>query len=177
MPAVLADVDATQRRALMDLLQRWVAGAGAGAPQGRSLPALHHRIAQAAPLPPNPPPTLRSYSLHHQVDITSAAKGYSAWAAFGPGVADAASSPERAWPDDPRLPALGRRTVLPRGAAPAHTASWADYQLWRMQQGVAEGDTEIPTGAGLRGRGWRVHAGAPACRADLGPSRGRCRHG
>ena len=89
-----------------------------------------------------------------------AAKGYAVWAAFGSGIAGAADSPERAWPVDPRLPALGRRAVLPRGSAPAHTASWAAYQLWRMQHGVAEGDAEIPTGAGPTRPAARVHQGS-----------------
>ncbi|KAL4434123.1 hypothetical protein ABPG75_000564 [Micractinium tetrahymenae] len=108
VPSVLVDCDAQQRRALMDLLQR--------------------------------------YSLHHKIDVTSASKHYSVFAAFGSGLAGAATVPERDWPKDPRLPALGRRAVLPRGSAPAPTASWRDYQQWRIMQGVAEGDTEIPSG-------------------------------
>lgn len=90
---------------------------------------------------------LQRYSLHHKIDVSSAAKGYTVLTAWGSGIAGAAAAPERQWPTDPRLSALGRRTVLPRGSAPAPTASPADYQLWRIKQGVAEGDTEIPSGA------------------------------
>lgn len=104
--------------------------------------------------PPHPHPTLQRYSLHHKIDVSSAAKGYSVLAAWGSGVAGAAAAPEREWPKDPRLPALGRRTILPRGSAPAPTASPADYQLWRIKQGVAEGDTEIPSGAAPLRRRW-----------------------
>ncbi|PSC76409.1 transferase mitochondrial [Micractinium conductrix] len=109
VPTVLVDCDTTQRRALMDLLQR--------------------------------------YSLHHQIDVTNAAKTFSVWAAFGGGsIAGTAAAPERGWPADPRLPSLGRRTVLPRGAAPAASATWRDHERWRIEQGVAEGDVEISSG-------------------------------
>ncbi|KAL4430191.1 hypothetical protein ABPG77_004973 [Micractinium sp. CCAP 211/92] len=108
VPTVLVDCDAQQRRALMDLLQR--------------------------------------YSLHHKIDVTSASKHYSVFAAFGSSLAGAATAAEPPWPHDPRLPALGRRAVLPRSSAPAPTATWKDYQRWRILQGVAEGDTEIPSG-------------------------------
>lgn len=57
VPTVLVDCDAQQRRALMDLLQR--------------------------------------YSLHHKIDVTSASKHYSVLAAFGAGLAGAASATER----------------------------------------------------------------------------------
>lgn len=89
----------------------------------------------------------RSYSLHHQIDVTNAAKTFSVWAAFGGGsIAGTAAAPERGWPADPRLPSLGRRTVLPRGAAPAASATWRDHERWRIEQGVAEGDVEISSG-------------------------------
>lgn len=89
---------------------------------------------------------LQHYSLHHKIDVTSASKNYSVWAAFGSGIAGASTAPERAWPADPRLPALGRRTILPRGSAPTQTASASEYACWRIKQGVAEGDAEIPSG-------------------------------
>lgn len=54
-------------------------------------------------------------SLHHKIDVTSASKNYSVWTAFGSGIAGSAAAPERAWPADPRLPALGRRSETGAG--------------------------------------------------------------
>ncbi len=58
------------------------------------------------------------------------------------------------WQLDPRLPELGLRAVLPKAVgeppSPSSAAAvddWRDYRRWRFQQGVAEGDGEIPTGA------------------------------
>lgn len=51
---------------------------------------------------------------------------------------------------DPRAPQLGQRTLLPRAAEPALDApvsTCAAHRQWRIQQGVAEGASEIPTGA------------------------------
>ncbi len=103
-------------------------------------------------------PSFRRYSLHHKTDVTSASKHYSVFAAFGSSLAGAATAAAPPWPHDPRLPALGRRAVLPRGSAPAPTATWKDYQRWRILQGVAEGDTEIPSGEWGRGLEWRARA-------------------
>ncbi|KAI7839340.1 hypothetical protein COHA_006866 [Chlorella ohadii] len=89
---------------------------------------------------------LQRYSLHHKIDVTSVSKNYSVWTAFGSSIAGTAAAPERVWPADPRLPALGRRTILPRGSAPTATASSSEYACWRIKQGVAEGDAEIPSG-------------------------------
>lgn len=51
---------------------------------------------------------------------------------------------------DPRLPELGCRAVLASGSQPAAAdAAVADalsYKRWRLELGVAEGDTEIPSG-------------------------------
>jgi hypothetical protein len=86
------------------------------------------------------------------VDVSSAGKHYSVWTAFGSGEASptpaaaAAVAATQRWPEDPRLPQLGRRTVLPRGSAPGATSGWKEYQCWRIKQGVAEGDIEIPSG-------------------------------
>jgi hypothetical protein len=85
-------------------------------------------------------------SVHHKIDISSAAKNFTVCAAFGGGLEGAADAPWRAWPSDPRLPALGRRTVVPRGSAPPPSASWRDYQAWRIMHGVAEGDAELLSG-------------------------------
>lgn len=60
------------------------------------------------------------------------------------------------WQQDPRLQALGLRAILPRSSSGELSASggagvlmdWRDYRRWRIQQGVAEGDSEIPTGEG-----------------------------
>lgn len=54
------------------------------------------------------------------------------WAAFGErGIEGSAAAPERAWPADPRLAALGRRTILPRGSAPQATATYQDCEWQR----------------------------------------------
>lgn len=80
---------------------------------------LHLKLYAPTPLPvlactpprhPYEPAPSCPYSLHHKIDVTSASKNYSVWAAFGSGIAGASTAPERAWPTDPRLPALGRRS-------------------------------------------------------------------
>ena len=54
------------------------------------------------------------------------------------------------WYSDPRLSDLGQRAVLQKDSSPvsddASEADPADFQLWRIQQGVAEGDIEMPSG-------------------------------
>ena len=53
------------------------------------------------------------------------------------------------WPMDPRAPQLGQRALLPRAAEPALDAplsACAAHRQWRIQQGVAEGASEIPSG-------------------------------
>ena len=54
------------------------------------------------------------------------------------------------WVADPRLPDLGARAILP-GSAPsaegAHVIYGRQYRSWRIEHGIAEGNTEIPAGA------------------------------
>ena len=55
-----------------------------------------------------------------------------------------------AWKSDPRLSSLGHRAVLQKDETPAKSgtssASPEDYRVFRYQQGVAEGDSEMPSG-------------------------------
>lgn len=91
--------------------------------------------------PSHPPTVLSPCSLHHKIDVTSASKHYSVWAAFGSGISGAASAPEREWPTDPRLPALGRRGEggmrLQLEAEPwlAGRCLWL-HLLWHLGRGV-----------------------------------------
>jgi hypothetical protein len=55
------------------------------------------------------------------------------------------------WRPDPRTGELGQRALLPKSADPAleadaATADEAAYRQWRVERGVAEGDSEIPSG-------------------------------
>lgn len=55
-----------------------------------------------------------------------------------------------AWVIDPRLPELGSRAVLPGSPPSADGAAsiyGREYRSWRIEHGVAEGNTEIPAGA------------------------------
>src|SRR5215469_2855209 len=44
---------------------------------------------------------------------------------------------------DPRLPALGLRTILPQPAMPAETGSAADYDRLRLSLGVPDGSRDL----------------------------------
>jgi len=55
------------------------------------------------------------------------------------------------WQSDPRLAALGQRTVLPAQSKPTSPSGepeteGIEYKAWRIEHGVAEGDTEMPSG-------------------------------
>ena len=54
------------------------------------------------------------------------------------------------WQDDPRLSSLGQRRLHPRGeslgSGETSEVDPAEFQRWRYQLGVAEGDTEMPSG-------------------------------
>lgn len=103
-----------------------------------------------------------SCSVSHKLDVGSASKHYSVWAAFG------GTASDLDWPTDPRLPTLGSRgesmcllpehqspalsshsahqtfpamhslrspaAILPRGSAPKATTSAVDYARWRIKQ-------------------------------------------
>lgn len=57
------------------------------------------------------------------------------------------------WESDPRLNDLGQRAVLRKDERPnalqAVEADPSEFLSWRIQQGVAEGDTEMPSGQPL----------------------------
>lgn len=97
---------------------------------------------------------LKRYRLRQRVDIADVSDDYRVWASFGgasDAVATAAAAPPTGWAADPRLPQLGLRAVLPAdavgGGGGSDSSSWQAYRRWRIVHGVAEGDTEIPTGA------------------------------
>lgn len=55
------------------------------------------------------------------------------------------------WHSDPRLQALGQRIVLQAHDKPTtpegeQETEGIQYKAWRIEQGVAEGDTEMPSG-------------------------------
>ena len=56
----------------------------------------------------------------------------------------------RNWLPDPRLAELGLRTVIPKGEGPSQhedaDAVEQDFKRFRLSQGIAEGDTEMPHG-------------------------------
>lgn len=56
------------------------------------------------------------------------------------------------WPSDPRLSALGQRTIAagePLDPEAAHVIYGCQYRQWRIEHGIAEGSQEIPPG------GWK----------------------
>jgi hypothetical protein len=53
------------------------------------------------------------------------------------------------WWDDPRLPELGVRAILPGedlSSDAANVIYWREYRQWRIEHGVAEGSSEMPPG-------------------------------
>lgn len=105
---------------------------------------------------------LRRYRLRQKVDIADVSSDYRVWACFGGG-SDGASAPAAAgpgWAPDPRLPQLGLRAVLPAGEGGGESGGgdWRAHRRWRIAHGVAEGDTEIPSGAPLLCRCWQGKA-------------------
>lgn len=97
---------------------------------------------------------LKRYRLRQKVDIQDVSPQYRVWAQYGgdaAALAAAAAAPPPGWAADPRLPQLGLRAVLPAGQGPAVGGGggegWRAYRRWRILQGIAEGDAEMPTGA------------------------------
>eukprot|EP00887_Chlorella_sp_A99_P005774 scaffold1.g5774.t1 len=105
---------------------------------------------------------LKRYRLRLKIAIDDLSDSHSVWVRFGGsgeaagrsggaaggGGGAASSSGEGGWPTDPRLPALGLRAVVPNEQAPSSSGGggWQDFRRWRVLHGVAEGDSEIPTG-------------------------------
>lgn len=89
---------------------------------------------------------LNRYKLRAKVDIADVSSEYTPWARFGPGL-----MPEGEWKSDPRLAALGQRTVLPAQSKPTSPSGepeteGIEFKAWRIEHGVAEGDIEMPSG-------------------------------
>ena len=59
------------------------------------------------------------------------------------------------WQDDPRLSSLGQRRLHPKGESldnrEMEELDPVEFQRWRYQLGVAEGDTEMPSGKNQKG--------------------------
>lgn len=79
------------------------------------------------------------------------------------------------WQQDPRLPALGLRAILPSRAAPPPVGGaqpkevmWRAYRRWRILQGVAEGGSEIASGEASWTAGPPAAALLPHCCACTG---------
>ena len=56
------------------------------------------------------------------------------------------------WHSDPRLQTLGQRIVLqsqdkPTSPEGEQETEGVQYKAWRIEHGVAEGDTEMPSGS------------------------------
>ena len=59
--------------------------------------------------------------------------------------------PSGEWRSDPRLEALGQRTVVQaqsKATSPSGEpeTEGIEFKAWRIEHGVAEGDTEMPSG-------------------------------
>lgn len=57
------------------------------------------------------------------------------------------------WCSDPRLQSLGQRIVLqaqdkPTSPSGEPETEGTEFKAWRIEHGVAEGDTEMPSGMG-----------------------------
>ncbi|PRW58166.1 transferase mitochondrial [Chlorella sorokiniana] len=92
---------------------------------------------------------LKRYRLRQKLDIQDVSQQYRVWARWGGAAGDSSAAPSPGWLPDPRLPQLGLRAVLPRGEegeATGGSADWEAHRRWRMLHGVAEGDSEIPSG-------------------------------
>ena len=111
---------------------------------------------------------LKRYRLRQKIEIDEVSEEHEVWSRFNPekiirnetthpelpsasagNNSTAAANDEISWPRDPRLSALGYRAILPSGSAAPKTVKsvpWEAYRRWRISQGVAEGDSEIPTG-------------------------------
>eukprot|EP00884_Botryococcus_braunii_P019743 jgi/Botrbrau1/6452/Bobra.0034s0027.1 len=105
---------------------------------------------------------LNRYKLRSKVGVDDVTEDYSVWVRWGDHQ-PTENELSGKWPEDPRSGILGRRTLLHRKLPPAavpggspsallkHAAvgeavSPDMYRLWRWQQGIAEGDVEIPSG-------------------------------
>uniref|UniRef100_A0A383VHD9 CAF17 C-terminal domain-containing protein n=1 Tax=Tetradesmus obliquus TaxID=3088 RepID=A0A383VHD9_TETOB len=103
---------------------------------------------------------LGKYKLRRKLQLTDASRQYSVWAAFD-GQLQAGGAGQ--WRQDPRLPQLGLRGIfdaqqLPPPPAAAGSSSRKQqaagmsivsedhFQRWRYMLGIAEGDTDVPTG-------------------------------
>lgn len=92
---------------------------------------------------------LKRYRLRRKFDIVDSSSEKQVWAWPG-----GARQPQGGWHADPRLPELGLRGIFNADSPPASAeggggmSSAADaYKHWRMQLGVADGDSEIPSGS------------------------------
>ena len=108
---------------------------------------------------------LRMYRLRRPVEVDDVSSDFRAWQLFPPvpapgalgagpslGLGPPALAAESGWFPDPRLPALGFRTLAPRGIVPPGAeegGSCAGFRALRFALGVAEGDREIPSGEAL----------------------------
>lgn len=119
---------------------------------------------------------LRRYRLRQKIDIEDVSDRYRVWARFAATPAALRAPQPPGWAPDPRLWQLGLRAVLPvagkvAGSSASSTTSssspevpssdssssgggldWRAHRHWRMLFGVAEGDSEIPSGTWAGGR-------------------------
>ena len=94
------------------------------------------------------------------MSISDVSDSHSVWVQFGErGAAAAAlsSSAGVGWRRDPRLPILGGRAIVEHSAPPPAAGAnvWRAYRRWRVLHGVAEGDSEIPSGGQAGGTSTR----------------------
>lgn len=119
--------------------------------------------------------TLKKYRLRAKVDIENMAQELQCWQRYAGNVSEKSSSveePEAAgvdhsgmssargnalvwqWFKDPRLDCLGFRGIFPSDTIPPLVEAGKEtdeqnYRLWRIENGVAEGSTEIPKGEAI----------------------------
>jgi len=88
---------------------------------------------------------LQRYKLRSKVDLLNVSDSYTVWA----GLSGSLPTSE-GWVTDPRLPDLGQRVILPADHQPDGTPVPDEvYTERRFRLGVAEGSSEIPSGAAL----------------------------
>ena len=100
---------------------------------------------------------LKRYRLRQKVDIDDVSSEFSVWSRFSPdrnSIQNENRSRKIGWNVDPRLSQLGFRSILSNSHkisehSLGEQVHWEEFKKWRIRNGVAEGDEEIPSGESI----------------------------